>query len=224
MERSVNRIILTLDEGEAKIETQSGLILYNELEYKPGAAAPVNGVWDSRPLVLTSAPSKREYYRKGKAGQYRFSDFSNPLQGGDRVWFSYQANQQGQWMWEGKDYWVSFDDLLFYERDGKPHAMPGIVLVKPIRIEKSFLEYKTSELGYEEGKRSPDLLQGKVVSVGEPLKGQESPIYTPGDVVVFQSRWVDTSMKYHHETLFAVDMEEVVLVLPDRADGSQPDL
>lgn len=219
MEQSVNRIILKLDEGETKIETQSGLLLYNELEYRPGAAAPVNGVWDSRPLILTSAPTKRQFHRKGNLGQYRFNDFSNPLQDGDRVWFTHQANQQGQWMWEGRDYWVAFDDLLFYERDGKPHAMPGIVLVKPVKIEKSFLEYSTSELEYEEGKRSPDLLRGEVVSVGEPLKGQESPIYAPGDVVVFQSRWVDTSMKYHHETLWGLDMEEVVIVLPEHAKG-----
>ena len=225
MEKSVNRIILTLDEGEAKIETQSGLTLYNELEYKPGASAPVNGVWDSsRPLVLTSAPTKREYLRNGKIGMYRFNDFSNPLQDGDRVWFAHQADKQGQWMWEGKDYWISFDDLLFYERDGKPHAMPGIVLVKPLKIKKSFLEYSIHELEYEEGVRSPNLLRGEVVSVGAPLRGQESPIYAPGDVVVFQSRWVDTSMKYHHETLWGVDMDEVVCVLPDRADGSQPDL
>jgi len=216
---SVNRIILKLDEGETKIETQSGLSLYNELEYRPGAAAPVNGVcWNlSRPLVLTNSPSKREYLRKGKIGQYKFNDFSNPLQDGDRVWFTHQANQQEQWMWEGRDYWVPFDDLLFYERDGKPHAMPGIVLVKPVKIEKSFLEYKTQELEYVEGKRSPDLLKGEVVSVGEPLRGQESPIYAPGDVIVFQSRWVDTSMRFHHEILWGVDMEEVVLVLPEHA-------
>lgn len=213
MERSVNRIILTLDEGEAKIETQSGLILYNELEYKPGAAAPVNGVWDSRPLSLSSAPSKREYQRKGKIELYQFDDFSNPLQDGDRVWFAHQADMQGQWMWEERDFWIRFDDLLFYERDGKPHAMDGIVLVKPIRIEKSFLEYSTSEMEYQEGKTSPALLRGEVVSVGAPLRGQESPIYGPGDVVVFQSRWVDTSMRYHHESIFAVDMEEVVCVL-----------
>lgn len=220
MEKSINRIVLTLDEGEAKIETQSGLILYNELEYRPGASAPVNGVWNSsRPLVLTSAPTKREYHRKGKISTYRFNDFSNPLQDGDRVWFAHQAAQKEQWMWEGRDYWVPFDDLLFYERGGKPYAMDGIVLVKPVKIEKSFLAYSTSELEYVEGKRSPDLLRGEVVSVGAPLRGQESPIYTPGDVIVFQSRWVDTSMKYHYETLFAVDMEEVVCVLPGNANG-----
>ncbi len=210
MERSINRVVLEV-ETERKIETASGLVLFAECDYKPELSDPTYGVYiGSRPPVLTAhstpgAECQRFYLHKGVEKSYRFSDFPNPLEDGDIVWFLHQARLADHWMWENKAYWIRFDHLAFYERNEQLFAMPGRLVLKPIPIEQGFMEYQ-SVVGEHQDR-------GVVMAIGLPLNGQDPLPCQVGDVVVFNPRWVDKNFMYRHQRVLVVDFDEVLVVL-----------
>ena len=136
---------------------------------------------------------------------HKFYDFSHVVQKGDRVWFSYQPSCQEQWMFEDKNYWIPFDDVLYYERDGILFAADGMVLVKPIEITEKFMAYETT-VGVH-----PD--RGEVIAIGNCLKGQEDLGLNLGDVILFDPKMVDKSMAYKGKKVWAVDFDSILCVL-----------
>ncbi len=205
--RPVNKLIVDIQ--EFRIETESGLILYPDTNYKPELADSIYGVVVSRPPVLNNAGAQRFYLRKGEVTQYKFSDFPDEFQVGDKVWFNYQASRQEQWMWEDNKYWILYDHVMWYERGEELFAAPGKVLVKPIKKTAKFLAFETTEGEYSE--------RGQVIKIGTPLKGQCPTPYEVGDVVVFDPRFVDKTTYYKAQNIWAVDFDEILVVLPDHA-------
>lgn len=204
MSTPVNKIIVSI--SEYRIETASGFQLIPEVEFKPEMGEPVCGIVVNDQTILNHAGAKRFYEdKKGIERQYPFSAFSNFLQKGDKVYFMYQAGRQEQWMWEDKDYWIPFDDVLFYERDGVLYAADGIILVKPIEIKEKFMEYETVTGEHKD--------RGEVVAIGNPLKGQSDLGVSVGDVVVFNPKMVDKNMTYKGAKIWAVDLDSVLCVL-----------
>jgi co-chaperonin GroES (HSP10) len=200
----VNKVIVSLQ--EFMIETESGLILNPELEYKPEQSASISGIVVSEEFILNHAGAKRFYLnKKDQRVMYKFSDFSKFLQKGDRVWFMYQADLREHWMFESNDHWIPFDDIWFYERDGVLYAADGLVLVRPIDIMEKFMEYETVVGTHQD--------RGEVIAIGNRLKGQEDLGLNLGDVILFDPKMVDKSMAYKGKKVWAVDFDSVLCVL-----------
>ncbi len=203
-ERPVNRIIVEI--VQHTIETESGFQLFPEVEYKPEQSEPISGIVLSEETILNHTGCKRFYTNsKNQSCMYKFSDFSPFLKAGDRVWFNYQASRSEQWMWEDQNYWIGYDEVIFYERDGVLHAADGMVLVKPIEITESFMEY-TNVIGEHQDR-------GTVFLVGNPLKTQSELGCAIGDVILFDPKYVDKSITYKGNKVWAVDFDMVLCVL-----------
>jgi len=204
MSKPVNKLIVSITEH--RIETESGFLFIPETEWKPLESEPVSGIVISEETILNHAGAKRFYLnKKDQRVMHKFSDFSHFVQKGDRVWFSYQPSRQEQWMFEDKNYWIPFDDVLYYERDGILFAADGMVLVKPIEITEKFMAYETT-VGVH-----PD--RGEVIAIGNCLKGQEDLGLNLGDVILFDPKMVDKSMAYKGKKVWAVDFDSILCVL-----------
>lgn len=93
--------------------------------------------------------------------------------------------------YDNKDYWkVDYSSVIAIKRGGTFEMVGGYVLVEPIKEAKKVIDQGVIEV--YEMKQSKDYKSiGKVISIGEPLKGDLNLSVKANDIIVIDSRYVE---------------------------------
>lgn len=195
-----NHIYVNIDSlFEDKLNTKSGVTLYNDTSWNPEWGVTAHGIVRTAPKVIKS--NRRLTIFKGDTKQfgntgvspdnYRESDIYPDVQVGDKIYFRYtviwavDSVKQGTLIDGELLYYVPYKDVFCIVRDGDIIPVGSHVLMEAVEENK----IATPTLIIPEAlNRAVSTDKAIIRHIGKPLKGASAPNAEVGDLVVYSKR------------------------------------